>query len=412
MYWVCVVVLLTSFILVNGWTLDRLKTHSYGTAILASKTPESVNSPFRRKLQVRKAKGVKRPSGYWKDIANVDTELRLAWRSANVTVNQSEPPPIPNESILNYWKRYDLRSAIVTHGGREVLAERLGGAVVIPGKWSLAVETSWIKELLQHDPNLSSDVPPRSPQQLKRDGGKKDSTQNSSGEETNRWVHQSTRKVKGYWTDEVLIQELYEYLDKRRDKDGIPAVWMPRSSELNNVGRNDLSQAIQRFGGNKRICQQAGLIPFREWKYMEGMFDLLVELRLYLDEFHDGDYSFFPKVSTLPPKYSRLKSLVQYFGGRKFVASRFGMKSSTAKSKKQLDLEWGKFDLEFAIDLLDFVRKEEMKKKPPLTYDFIPMPSQRKLLLAGEKGRLLDEKINDYGGYENVARRLGLGYQF
>lgn len=358
-------------------------------------------------------KGSKRPSGYWKDIANVDTELRLAWRSANVTVNQSEPPPIPNESILNYWKRYDLRSAIVTHGGRDNLAERLGDAVVIPGKWSLAVETSWIKELLQHDPNLSSDVPPRSPQQLKRNGGKKDSTQNSSLEETNRWVHQSTRKVKGYWTDEVLIQELYEYLDKRRDKDGIPAVWMPRSSELNNVGRNDLSQAIQRFGGNKRICQQAGLIPFREWNYMEGMFDLLVELRLYLDEFHGKDYSSFPKVSAMDARgYSRLKSLVQYFGGRKFVASRFGMKSSTAKSKKQLDLEWGKFDLEFAIDLLDFVRKEEMKKKPPLKYDFIPMPSQQKLLLAGEKGRLLDEKIIDYGGYENVARRLGLGYQF
>ena len=52
------------------------------------------------------------------------------------------------------------------------------------------------------------------------------------------------------------------------DGDHLPAVWMPRLSELNNAGRNDLAQAITRYGGNKVICKKAGLVPYREWKYL------------------------------------------------------------------------------------------------------------------------------------------------
>ena len=190
-----------------------------------------------------------------------------------------------------------------------------------------------------------------------------------------------------------------------------------------------------RYGGIKVICKKAGLVPYREWKYFDGMYDLLLELKSYLDEYHNSDYTIFPIVSKMDIQgYERLKSLIQYYGGRKYVASRFGMEhSSSAGRKQQQQQQWGKFDLEFAIDLLEFVRNEQMKKNPPLKYPVIPMPSQRKLLLGSgggggdrsssiagkeeeeeeennEKGRLLDEKIIEYGGYENVARRLGLAF--
>jgi hypothetical protein len=90
---------------------------------------------------------------------------------------------------------------------------------------------------------------------------------------------------------------------------------------------------------------------------------------------------------------------------------------STAKrrlSKNQdvvaADMNWGPFDLQFGIDLLEFVRNEQLKRRPPMRHSVVDMPSQTKLLANGEKGVYLDEKIQEYGGYENVARRLGLAY--
>jgi hypothetical protein len=73
-------------------------------------------------------------------------------------------------------------------------------------------------------------------------------------------------------------------------------------------------------------------------------------------------------------------------------------------------MSWGSFDLDFGINLLEFVRIENLKKNPPLRCPAMVMPSPKKLLASGEKGILLDEKIRIYGGYENVARRLGLAY--
>jgi hypothetical protein len=192
---------------------------------------------------------------------------------------------------------------------------------------------------------------------------------------------------------------------------------MPRLSELTSAGRDDLWNAIRRFGGAKFICRKAGLIPFREWNYVEGMYDLMLELKAYLDEYHAGDYSVFPVVSKMNKRgYERLHLLIQYYGGRKFLASRLDMEHYVTKVKQSsedrgaADMNWGPFDLNFGIDLLEFVRNENLKKMPPLRYPSIAMPSRGKILACGEKGAVLDQKVQEYGGYENVARRLGLAY--
>jgi hypothetical protein len=195
---------------------------------------------------------------------------------------------------------------------------------------------------------------------------------------------------------------------------------MPRLSELTRDGRDDLRNSIRRFGGSKLVCRKAGLVTFREWNYIEGMYDLLLELKAYLEEYCGGDYDgIFPTVFKMKERgYERLHMLIQYYGGRKFLASRLGMEHSTTEkrrlSKNQdvvaADMNWGPFDLQFGIDLLEFVRNEQLKRRPPLRYPVIDMPSPTKLLASGEKGEDLDQKIQEYGGYENVARRLGLAY--
>jgi len=64
-----------------------------------------------------------------------------------------------------------------------------------------------------------------------------------------------------------------------------PLVWMPRLAELKREGRDDLRQAIVRFGGSARICRLAGLTTYQEWHYFERQYELLVDLHDYLDKF-------------------------------------------------------------------------------------------------------------------------------
>ena len=92
-----------------------------------------------------------------------------------------------------------------------------------------------------------------------------------------------------------------------------------------------------------------------------------------------------------------------------------GKKRRTTMDRNQLlaaDMSWGPFDLEFAIELYALVREQQSHQKPPLKYPEIRMPTQVKLLECGTVGLRLDKKIQEYGGYENVARRLGLAFSF
>jgi hypothetical protein len=197
----------------------------------------------------------------------------------------------------------------------------------------------------------------------------------------------------------------YEYVDQYRECYRRPAVWMPRPSEFTREGRNDLKLAINRFGGPTKICRLAGLVPYREWYYLEGQLEMLVELQRYLDEHAASDYRSFPTVLDMKVHgYEHLYSLVQYYGGRKFLAARLGMQSNINKSGLDDDgMNWGPFDLLFAVGLLQYVREGQLRKNPPLTNPALAIPSREKLLQSGDDGDAwLDAKI--------TARRLGLAF--
>ena len=211
----------------------------------------------------------------------------------------------------------------------------------------------------------------------------------------------------------------YKYLDEQNEKYGRPAVWMPRPSEPANHGRDDLSLAIGRFGGAKRIAKIAGLVPFREWHFFEGQYELLVLLKEYMDKYHEMDghsgdssrkYEVFPSVSSMPANgYERLHRLIHYFGGSRFLSARLGMKWRPNFDEEEL---WGQFSIEFAIRLSEFIRKEHQMAKPPIPNPIISMPTESRLKQAGPEGAWLHDRISHFGGYENVARRLYLGYSF
>ena len=391
-------------------------------------TTEISISPICHRRRSRRQPEARRPTHYWKRKKNLLFELRQLWEDVNVSIPLDQLPPIPNESLLNYWGRHDLRAAIVANGGREELAERLGGAQIIPGKWVNASRTPFVQKLVASDPKLHAHMPPISPQQIKQINATTANDKPESEMETHafqnpqrqRWVHQDGRNLKFYWDQQIVIQQLYLYLEERRDTKNIPAVWMPQLSALKADDRDDLRQAIRRLVGSKKVGKIAGLISHRESKYFDGLYDLMRELKRYLDEHHEGNYTIFPTVSHLKKRgYEELWTLIQYYGGRKFVAARLGMvflsqekKAKTYRELVSADMNWGLFDLDFGIDLFGFIREDHLKKNPPMRYPEIEVPSSAKLLASGERGIRLHEQMKRYGGYENVARRLGLAYNF
>ena len=385
--------------------------------------------------QVRRKPMARRPRGYWSDRDNLKKEIALFWNDVGVTTSSTNLSPIPNEALLNHFNRNDLRWAISRHGGREAVSEWLGGAPLVPGKWSEAVATcSELQQLL--DPSnvagqdLSRTFPPSFPQRKKADDAK-----NSSGDGDNtesnandaptastelRWQHRLGRKPKGYWTEQRVMVEVLKYLYDCKDKMNRPSVWMPRPSEL----PQDLKGAVARFGGTKKICKLLQLVPFNEWNYFEKQFQLILELQRYLEaksgSANPADHCF-PYMSDVlgDNEYQTLYDLVRYFGGRKFVASRLGLElcgkanSKTAWRPSQLgadlpQISFGRFNLDFAERLLGFIRGDMMEKRPPLKPATIQMPRKELLLAQGETR--LAEEIEMYGGYENVARRLGLDF--
>jgi hypothetical protein len=69
-------------------------------------------------------------------------------------------------------------------------------------------------------------------------------------------------------------------------------------------------------------------------------------------------------------------------------------------------LSWGPFSVRFAIQLLHFIRSQYLLLNPPLSCAHISMPSESDLLRCGHDN--LAAQVTRYGGYENVARKLGL----
>ena len=339
-------------------TLQNDSMHRWAVVLLLLSSLARSLTP--RPRQVRRSHApTRRPKYYWTSIDNLRSEVVDFWKEHGI-----ESSEIPNEALLQYYGRHDLRGAIAWHGGRWALGDDFP---VMSGTWKEAtIESEALQQLVARDPSLSVGVPPRS--------------------RSHGWKHSPTRRPPGYWTTTRILEHLYNYTEDVEDR---PSVWMPRPSELRQNGHTDLFQAMQR-SEVRDWSKAAGMVPYAEWRYFEGQLELIVRLQQYL-----GDNQEFPIVSKLKREgYDELYALIQDYGGRKFVEAR-------------LMGGWGPFDLDFARRLLLWIREDHMRRRPPLSQRTLAMPLERKLARTTE-GQWLASQMDRYGGYESIARRLGL----
>lgn len=466
----------------RGKPIGRITTASSAAQRRASKVDEfniNSNTTSERAKRSSNSSPKRRPRGYWSDKPNVIKELREFWEDLDAPVEHSKLPPIPNEALLNHFKRNDLRWAIASHGGRDALSYRLGGAPIVPGRWADAILVEQVKKVL--DPNnpasigLSPFYPPVAPH-MKREWARSvqnrkelfnnstrtdyvgnartkiafsglgdvpgvrsvpddwmdyDSIADNCNDECEtvnkfsqryasngrRWAHRGTRKQWGFWSDDRLQDELYSFVSRYMEFSGRPSIFMPRLNDFSAHGRDDLRAAIVRFGGAEVLCERAGMISYREWEYFESLYSLYTGLKAYIDIYHEGNTKVCPPLKEIKAKgQRRLYNLIQKHGGRKIVACRAGMKLAKAtprnSGKQQTPImQWGAFSLDFALLLMNFIRSQMLKQIPPLAMTpTIKMPSEEILMRSGEQGRYLATKIEEFGGYENTARRLGLDF--
>jgi len=373
-------------------------------------------------------------------------------------VCRDQPPPLPSEYLLNYFNRNDLRWAIAQMGGRENASHLLGGAKIIPGRWKEAMELEEVKYLLHRMEEYDEYNPQETESEQIREIRTQQSrglmhtgsTHNDASANTNSTANlklaslvSSSKSLssmemrrKEFWSKEKAIRELYQYLESYRKYKQRPAVWMPQLAELSHEGYSKLFNACSRFNSlpcvsifssfqnqDDEIHTVAGLVPFREWRFFESQLQLFIELQNYLVLHHNGSEDLFPDPSqVLMRGHKQLHELIRIHGGKTLLAQKLDMKfawdvnhleagNSTRtilSSNSKNYLSWGPFALDFAVQLLHFIRSQYLSLNPPLSSSFISMPSEKDLLRYGHDD--LARQVIRYGGYENVARRLGLAY--
>ena len=157
----------------------------------------------RRKIKQRHARN------YWSNISNFRKEIMDFWSTLNVPLGNKVP--IPNETLLNYYNRHDLRSAIYSLGGRNYICTYLSREFyIIPGKWKDAIKCKEVQHLLNRSNDncyglLEKDIPPLAPHVYKKLVQSDDMHRFKNGK---RWVHTIERHPYGYWDKDLLLSEL------------------------------------------------------------------------------------------------------------------------------------------------------------------------------------------------------------
>jgi len=248
--------------------------------------------------------------------------------------------------------------------------------------------------------------------------------------------HSTKGQTNEFWSKEKAVKKLYQYLESYRKYRQRPAVWMPQLAEISHEGCSSLFNACSRFeklpssinNDDDIINSFSGLVPFREWRFFESQLQLFVELQHYLRLYHNESEDFFPEPSNvLMHGHTQLHDLIRIHGGKTMLAQKLDMKFAwdinhlttenatvfdrsliSTRSTYNPNLSWGSFTLKFAIQLLHFIRSQYLSLNPPLSSSYISMPSEKDLICCGHEE--LATKVVLFGGYENVARRLGLEY--
>eukprot|EP00953_Heterococcus_sp_UTEX-ZZ885_P024004 13161-Heterococcus_DN1.PRE.2 len=424
----------------------------------------------------RKSTTKRRPHHYYSQLDNVRSELRTFWATQEVT---SEA--VPSNLLLHYYGAWSIVHGIRLWGGAEQLAKALQVSV-IPSKWSKAILTEEVQVIIAKG-LLSPEIAAAGPkggaaglrkygataqqkcQQLMREATEARQVKGACIGDKREGIPQLGYKPYNFWANSGnLQQELFAFLREYQPAIGQPTVWLPRSIQFAQAGRNDLNQAIRRHGGQEAIGKRYGLVPYSHWQHFEKQLTVFKGLQSYIVQF--GTPGYMPMLTDIEDRgWCTLKDGIAYLGGAKALAAKFclriGRKHSDANinlAQKQAQrrhnrhasndddcehvydsrviyykvsgyyahkdtLGLGAFDLEFAIDLLEYIKSVNYRRslgeasaaitRGDADKDWwdskITMPFRYDLLEDGQEQ--LVAKIEQYGGFENVARRLQLEYR-
>jgi len=199
----------------------------------------------------------------------------------------------------------------------------------------------------------------------------------------------------------VFAYEIVEFTRTYQEFNARPSHWLPKLSAMKSMGREDLPAAIYRFGGTEHVCRELGFVEFEEWFYFESFLrNLCIPLQTYINNYCDD--SEMPQLKKIRRDgfHDLARSIIK-FGGRKLIGERLGLIESC---------DWGPFSLSFAIDLLEYTFANQRKKGINAGRRISILKTSD--LMKTKKGRILYELIDRFGGFEGVARRLQLHFDF
>lgn len=183
------------------------------------------------------------------------------------------------------------------------------------------------------------------------------------------------------------------------------------------------------------LCTNHPLLSIQVWSKFELLLELLTELSRYRDylvdlnktdviaNIHNNSESnpiietnhlslrgvIIPTKSQITTsKFHHLSHLIRLFGGRKRIQDRLIGSHANNILIHQPGYQHIHFDVDFYIQLATFIKTDMLTKEPPVPCNIL-MPTADHLI--GENRTDLVQTIEKNGGFEVIAKRLGVDVQ-
>ena len=333
-------------------------------------------------------------SGYWKDFANVERELR-SWITAH-----GLPETMPTQQMLRQAGQPGLSTAITKHGGSQAVAQQLGLTYTYTSKpagyWNDFNNIEQAVNAFIEEHGTPGIMPTRG--ELRNAGwhdleialGKHGGSLAIA--EQLGFQLSYTKKVMGYWKDFANVErELLRFISDS-GKSGV----MPTVEELHRARLSGLSDAIIKHGGFVAVATRLGLAytTTKPNGYWNDFANFEYELLTFIHT--SGKDGTMPTAEELRKAgQSTLAATVHKHGGFSSVANQLGLLYTfNAKPGGY----WKDFS-NVEQELLAFIQAQGIPGKMP-TYEALEHANLNSLAIA----------IGKFGGMSVVARRLGFEY--
>jgi hypothetical protein len=332
-------------------------------------------------------------SGYWKDFANVERELR-SWITAH-----GLPETMPTQQMLRQAGQPGLATAIARHGGFPAVAQQLGLTYTYTSKpagyWNSFANIEQAVNDFIKEHGTPGIMPTRGELRtagwhdlevaLGKHGG------SLAIAELLGLQLSYTKRAMGYWKDFANVErELLEFIHT----DGTVGI-MPSRDELQAARLSGLSDAVIKHGGFAAVATRLGLThtASKPNGYWDDFANVERELLVFIQT-HGVEGVMPTAIEIAKAKQSSLVMGVNKHGGFSTIANRLGLTYTSHKPGGY----WKDFS-NVEQELLAFIQTQGTPGKMP-TYEALERANLNSLAIA----------IGKFGGTSVVARRLGLEY--